>query len=793
MVYRIKCRGYNHRGQRSYHKQRFGLWSCFNLGTVDASQVKVDGIVPQVDDSNFASSYSALTHTLTVKISETGGIGAGQGSSAVDPGKFTVWCGTESKTLTSGQSSAVITDAATITLTIGGSDLTAIQSFTPKEKLDRLDVAAGGIVDAAGNTNPADSNNMVTTVGAADVAADKAALDITYAAGDSVSSVTQNLTLPTLGGNGSEISWQSDTLGTIGNDGTVSRPLNIDVQVVLTATISKSGVSDTKQFAVTVKNIPVAVTGVSAGSATITVTTQDGGKTATCLVTVTTPVTVVNGQTVTITEPTTINIPPGVTGPQIDVDPTQPLPEINVNASTTLGTVQIEIPSGTTVNGPAGWNGTITPPTVAIQANATISGAQSVDAVVEIGLNDETITFSQAVRLLIPGMAGKEAGYVRNGVFTPITRNLSADNQAAAGIEIPPDGDAKINAGADLAIWAKHFTQFVAYTPAVSGGGGGDSSGGVTTPILGQLVTPGGGIINYQGVIVSVPANTFSEEARILIYQVGQNGFTLPGNARLVSNIFNISLNKTLGFSNPVTVKIPFNQTGLDTSLEDLGIYYWDGSQWTKLDNITVDWETGMVSGDAKHFTNFAILAAKKAGIEQPSQLNGKDINGHWAQDNIRRLIDLGSVAAYPDGSVKPDNTITRAEFAVVLVNAFKIPVITGKVFDDTANHWARDYIASANAAGIIGGYDNLHFGPDDPVTREQMAVMVIKASGFHSGGNMPSFADSELISPWARDAVAAVANRQIMCGYSDNGFKPQANATRAEAFTVIVKSLPAV
>ncbi|MGI5839550.1 MAG: immunoglobulin-like domain-containing protein [bacterium] len=83
------------------------------------------------------------------------------------------------------------------------------------------------------------------------VAADKAALEIGYTAGDSAEQVTGNLTLTTAGGNVTTITWESSNTDTIANDGTVTRPAFSvgDAAVTLTATITKGEATDTKEFA----------------------------------------------------------------------------------------------------------------------------------------------------------------------------------------------------------------------------------------------------------------------------------------------------------------------------------------------------------------------------------------------------------------------------------------------------------------------------------------------------------------------------------------------------------------
>lgn len=166
------------------------------------------------------------------------------------------------------------------------------------------------------------------------------------------------------------------------------------------------------------------------------------------------------------------------------------------------------------------------------------------------------------------------------------------------------------------------------------------------------------------------------------------------------------------------------------------------------------------------------------------------DISGHWAENAINSLVARGVVSGYPDNTFRPENQITRAEFATMVVKTFELPVQAGKVFADTGDSWAKDYISTAYAAGIISGYSEDRFGPNDLITREQMAVMAAKAANLDLVSEEISFTDSQSISSWAREAVAATVKAGIIKGYPDNTFRPQGNATRAEAVTVIVNAL---
>ena len=158
----------------------------------------------------------------------------------------------------------------------------------------------------------------------------------------------------------------------------------------------------------------------------------------------------------------------------------------------------------------------------------------------------------------------------------------------------------------------------------------------------------------------------------------------------------------------------------------------------------------------------------------------------HWAFAIINQMCINGFINGYPDGNFKPSNTITRAEFATIIVKAYGLTVTAGKTFDDTTTHWAKDTISTAYAAGIVGGYSESKFGPNDPITREQMSAMIIKAANIVTSENEPTFKDSNQVSAWARQAVAIATGNKLMNGYPDNTFKPKGNATRAEAVTVI-------
>ncbi len=166
------------------------------------------------------------------------------------------------------------------------------------------------------------------------------------------------------------------------------------------------------------------------------------------------------------------------------------------------------------------------------------------------------------------------------------------------------------------------------------------------------------------------------------------------------------------------------------------------------------------------------------------------DITGHWAEANIRELVNLGVITGYPNGTFLPDHHITRAEFVTMLVKAFGLVAKEGKIFADTTHHWAKESIAIAEAHGIVSGYNETTFGADGYITREQMAVMIARAMNLQVNRVSVEFIDSTDVSPWAANAITATFQAGIITGYPDHSFKPQGNASRAEAVTVLLRAL---
>jgi len=166
------------------------------------------------------------------------------------------------------------------------------------------------------------------------------------------------------------------------------------------------------------------------------------------------------------------------------------------------------------------------------------------------------------------------------------------------------------------------------------------------------------------------------------------------------------------------------------------------------------------------------------------------DINNHWANEEISRWDELGVIRGYYDGTFRPDNHITRAEFATIVNRVLDTDQLSDVTFPDVApNAWYASEIAKAVAAGFMQGDVGGLMRPNDNVTREEAVVMLYRAvngGGLQNSQNPIGFVDFNDISLWARDAINTFVNTGIITGFPDDTFRPQNYITRAETIVII-------
>ncbi|MEW6229792.1 MAG: S-layer homology domain-containing protein [Bacillota bacterium] len=188
-----------------------------------------------------------------------------------------------------------------------------------------------------------------------------------------------------------------------------------------------------------------------------------------------------------------------------------------------------------------------------------------------------------------------------------------------------------------------------------------------------------------------------------------------------------------------------------------------------------------------------ALITASAAVASAQTAAKLKDIEYCWAEEAITALVDEGIIGGYPDGTFKPENPVTRAEFAKMVARAFAIRPTGEPRFRDISNNWAKAYIIALSESGIVSGYPDGTFKPERHITRAEMATMLVRVVKL--GDKMdsleqpePSFGD---VGPehWAFRSIETANTLGILPVHFGVVFEPNAATTRAET-AWMVKSL---
>ncbi|MCL6602206.1 MAG: S-layer homology domain-containing protein [Paenibacillus sp.] len=168
------------------------------------------------------------------------------------------------------------------------------------------------------------------------------------------------------------------------------------------------------------------------------------------------------------------------------------------------------------------------------------------------------------------------------------------------------------------------------------------------------------------------------------------------------------------------------------------------------------------------------------------------DTGSHWGGSTIATAVKLRIIDGYQDGTFRPNASVTRAEFAVMIARAFGLSSSPASaVFQDTGSEWAAGYIGALVEKGIVTGYADGSFKPNATISRAEMVTIISRVLDLSvlSTGSQASFADvsSEY---WAANAIKQASSAKLIQGVSVSAFAPKSNANRAEAVTLIIRAL---
>ncbi len=240
---------------------------------------------------------------------------------------------------------------------------------------------------------------------------------------------------------------------------------------------------------------------------------------------------------------------------------------------------------------------------------------------------------------------------------------------------------------------------------------------------------------------------------------------------------------KLAAFDKPVTLKLKFNA---QTDRELLGVYHIGDNGELQYVGGKVD--NGFLTADTRHFSTYTVLQWNKSFKDVPS--------AHWANRVVKVMAACHIVEGVNREMFMPSKAVTRAEFAALLARALNLNPAGPSVFSDVdSGKWYAQAVTAAYEAGIVNGRANGVFAPEESITREEMAVMAVRAyermnqRKADSAGHA-DVSDRAEIGEWAQSSVDAAFGLGLITGRGEGRFVPKGVTTRAESAQIVYRLL---
>ncbi|MGI2294265.1 S-layer homology domain-containing protein [Paenibacillus sp. GXUN7292] len=297
------------------------------------------------------------------------------------------------------------------------------------------------------------------------------------------------------------------------------------------------------------------------------------------------------------------------------------------------------------------------------------------------------------------------------------------------------------------------------------------SSGSLDKTFSSDVVSYNVSVPNYVNVI-TVTAETYDTGASLQI----------NGNSAVSGAVYG-PINLIVG-SNPIPVEV----TAQDGTVKVYTVVV----NRTANSSSSSSWSSSEAAIEDKETPEDEQKAIDEQEKPRPSVIL-EDIFGHWAEASIKQAVIAGIVNGYPNGTFKPEKSVTRAEFTVMLMKMLNPQETEIELtFADKVNigSWAQKEVMQAVQAGIVRGYEDRTFRPDVELTRAEIAVMI--ANALHlpiepAAQTGTGFVDDHAIPEWAKGSVSTIKKLGIVEGKDGNVFAPEAKTTRAEAVKLLM------
>ena len=202
-----------------------------------------------------------------------------------------------------------------------------------------------------------------------------------------------------------------------------------------------------------------------------------------------------------------------------------------------------------------------------------------------------------------------------------------------------------------------------------------------------------------------------------------------------------------------------------------------------------------MKNRTAKRLLSLVLIAALTmtlfVGVVSPTRAAAaefSDVNGHWAKNSIVRWMDEDVIHGYPDGTFRPNDKITRAEFATVLKNLLRLTEQAENPFSDLPDNWMKKPVLCLVKEGVIKGYSDGTFKPNNKILRQEAFTMICRAFYFPKAKDtdLSVFSDGEDVGNYAKGYIKTLVDLGAIRGYPDGTILPKEPISRAEIMTVL-------
>ncbi|MCR4905795.1 MAG: S-layer homology domain-containing protein, partial [Clostridiales bacterium] len=228
-----------------------------------------------------------------------------------------------------------------------------------------------------------------------------------------------------------------------------------------------------------------------------------------------------------------------------------------------------------------------------------------------------------------------------------------------------------------------------------------------------------------------------------------------------------------------------------------------DGKPVAKTDlNEKNNWHCEWHREDSRFYDDFTVQELPVDGYATSIEwkVDGNNLNGgriYTVTNTLTNLIDdhVAYIIGYPDGTVRPNRSITRAEVATIFFRLLTDEARdrywsqTNSYVDVMPEAWYNNAISTLSNMGIINGYEDGTFRPDNPITRAELTKIAVSFFGSASNDFKSSFTDVNS-NAWYSSFIAAAEDRGLVNGYGDNTFHPDDYITRAETCAIVNRTL---